>query len=298
VALYKEGAFEAALVEFVRANELSPNPRTLYNIAQVQLALLRFAHAKRAFERFLAESKDLTPTKRAEVQAELARLGDRVGYLEISVDTPGAEIRIDREVIGHAPLTEPVAVAIGERRVVALVPGRAPVERVVPVAAGDHVRIELSAPAAERRDARQIEEAPPASVAPTPGSAEKTGRRHRRVLWASAGVTAGLGAAALATGALTLTTSRALDTELDSFPGDAERMDRLRRRGDTLSQTTDVLLALTVVGAGVTGVLWLTAPTPPTRDRRNTTGLPHSAHPAPSRALLMGPGGIRFRQVF
>src|SRR6187549_4072881 len=50
LALYGDGEFLLALVEFERAYQLSNNYKVLYNIGQVRIQLGRYAKAKEALE--------------------------------------------------------------------------------------------------------------------------------------------------------------------------------------------------------------------------------------------------------
>src|SRR6188768_803127 len=53
LALYGDGEFLLALVEFERAYQLSNNYKVLYNIGQVRIQLGRYAKAKEALEEYL-----------------------------------------------------------------------------------------------------------------------------------------------------------------------------------------------------------------------------------------------------
>ena len=55
VSLYKDADYEGALVEFRRAQDVSPNFRVLYNIGQCLYQLQRYAEALHAFEDYLTQ---------------------------------------------------------------------------------------------------------------------------------------------------------------------------------------------------------------------------------------------------
>jgi hypothetical protein len=132
--LYDEGNYRGALVEFQRAYELSPNYKLLYNMGQVYLELQDYAKAGRNLNRYLTEGGNEVPAaRRDEVTKQLERLKNRVG--QISVDTsPGAEILVDDESQGFAPLPEALTVSIGRHKVTVIIPGSSPQSRVVDVA--------------------------------------------------------------------------------------------------------------------------------------------------------------------
>lgn len=131
---YDEGNFRAALIEFERAYQLLPNYKILYNIGQVRLQLLEYARAQEAFSRYLKEGgSDVNASRREEVNRELDRLKTRVGRIAVST-TDGAEVLLDDESIGTAPLPGPVVANTGRHKVTVVVPGKAAESRVVEVA--------------------------------------------------------------------------------------------------------------------------------------------------------------------
>src|SRR5215218_10346672 len=62
--LFKEGDYQAALIEFRRANELAPNYNVLYNIGQVYFQLTDYPNALNSLERYLKEGGDQVSAKR------------------------------------------------------------------------------------------------------------------------------------------------------------------------------------------------------------------------------------------
>ena len=132
--LYDEGNYRGALVEFERAHQALPNYKMLYNIGQVHLQLLDYAHAQEAFTRYLKEGgSDLGSSRRDEVNRELERLKSRVGRIAV-VTADGAEVLIDDELVGVAPLPGSLAANTGRHKVTVNPPVRAPVSRVIDVA--------------------------------------------------------------------------------------------------------------------------------------------------------------------
>ena len=131
---YDEGNYRAALIEFERAHQLLPNYKILYNMAQVRVQLLDYARAQETFARYLKEGgSDVNSARREEVKSELEKLRSRVGRIAITT-AEGAEVLLDDESMGTAPLQGPVAANAGRHTVTVVVPGRAPQSRVVDVA--------------------------------------------------------------------------------------------------------------------------------------------------------------------
>ena len=75
VAAFEAGRTEEALGRFERAYALRPSYKILFNIAQAQAELGRLSNAIRTFEKYLQDgSDDITPGRRAKVEAEIKRL--------------------------------------------------------------------------------------------------------------------------------------------------------------------------------------------------------------------------------
>jgi hypothetical protein len=158
VELFKEADFRAALIEFKRANELSPNFRVLYNIAQCQLELQDYAGALGSYARYL-ESNEVPRDRRAAVEATVKKLQTRVATVEIRTNVAGAEVHVDEEAVGSTPLAAPVLVSAGRRRILIEKAGRAPMSKIVDLAGGDRTTVVLHLP-------EPAPAAPPAAPAP------------------------------------------------------------------------------------------------------------------------------------
>ncbi len=158
VTLYKEGKFTEALAEFERAYEIAPHPLVLYNIAGCHRELSRYGEAVRYYRRFLDEGKDVVSKTRLDnAQAELTDILARVARVTVQVTVDGAELSLDGEVLGTTPLEMPLVLPPGEHRLTARVPGHRDAVRVVKVASGDELEVELSpapAPAEPSEPAR------------------------------------------------------------------------------------------------------------------------------------------------
>jgi hypothetical protein len=257
VTLYKDGDYEGALVEFRRAQDLSPNYRVLYNVGQSLYQLQRYADALTAFERYLAEGgTKLTPARRTAVEADVQALRARVGEVEIGVNEDGAEVRVDDQVMGTSPLAASVRVSVGHRRIVVSKAGKASIERFVDVAVGDHAKVDFAfptsvaevtppaeAPAAVKEEITAPQ--PPTSPAAEPAS---SAQELTWLPWTATGV---LAAGTALTGVLTLTSKQSLSNDLATYPGDPNAISQDRSRAKTFSVASDVFLAATAVSLGV-----------------------------------------------
>ncbi|AKF07641.1 PEGA domain-containing protein [Sandaracinus amylolyticus] len=157
VELYDEGRYDAALAEFQRAYDLAPAVAVLFNIAQVHAALGHAVESVDAFERYLREGgATISPERRADAEAELARQRARISTLVIEANVLGAIVAIDDVDVGTTPLGERVRVSAGERVIAVRAPGHETVTRRVRIAGGAHetVRIELIESASPRASLR------------------------------------------------------------------------------------------------------------------------------------------------
>ena len=153
VAAFEQRRFGKAAREFQEAYQLSPHYSVLYNMGQVNVALGRPVEAVEAFERYLAQGGSTIPAARkAAVQAELETQRALLGTVAVQVEPAGAEIRMDGQAVGQAPLDRPVKVAAGQHTLMAFLDGYGVQNRELSVQPGEHVqiRIELaSVPLAE-----------------------------------------------------------------------------------------------------------------------------------------------------
>lgn len=116
--LYQDGDYAGARLKFERAYELGKDPRLLWNMAAAAKNLRQYASVLRLLDRYLAEGGDkLTPTDRSDAQSVIDTVRSFVTKLTIAVNEPGAEIRVDDQTVGTSPLSEPVLVDMGTRKI-------------------------------------------------------------------------------------------------------------------------------------------------------------------------------------
>jgi hypothetical protein len=114
-----EQRYVEALALFQKAYDLSPSYVILFNIGKMAALTGKPARAIRAYECHVVEGgADVTPERRAEVAAEVARLMLEVGQVRIEVDEAGAEVEVDGVVVGKSPLDVAVPLDPGRHRIV------------------------------------------------------------------------------------------------------------------------------------------------------------------------------------
>lgn len=214
VALYNEADYRAALVEFKRAYDIAPAPAVLYNIGQTHYQLQNYAAAYLTLTRYLAEAGGGAEHKE-EVTKTLQTLQSRIGKIDITTNIPGADIRIDDEPVGRTPLTSPVLVSVGRRKVEITMSGRESQSRIIDVAAGDTVRQEIV-----------LVEPRTDNGKPLPAAPVKESSKLVPALWVTTGV---LAVGAITTGVIAYRASNRLDDLRGQFPVDR---DQLRDQSD------------------------------------------------------------------
>ncbi|HEU4410033.1 MAG TPA: PEGA domain-containing protein [Polyangiaceae bacterium] len=282
VRLYEEGDFQAALVEFRRAYELSPAFQVLYNIGHVYRQLQNYAEALRWLERYLQEGGRNVPAARAEeVQREVDELRRRVALIDVTAEVAGALVFIDDELVGETPLRKPVQVSAGRRKLRVQKAGYNVFEQSFEVAGAETrtVKVHLfemgsAAPSAA-----------PSAVAPEPW------HRWTTLSWVGLGSALAMGAGAAVTGSLAYRDASEVRDSSKDGPVDGEVRDQNARAKD-LALASDVLLGAAVLTAGLTLTLTLVR-SPPSSSSEARTAAPPAAW-----ALGLGPGGVGLRHRF
>jgi hypothetical protein len=245
--LHSEGASEGALVEFERAYQLVPSYKLLYNIALIRLELNDYAQALKGFQEYLAEGgNEVSSVRRSEVERHLASLKAKVGRVELITSARGADVLVDDLVVGKTPLTEPLVLNPGRRRIT-ISRGGLSSTSVVAVAGQDSLKVELSLDAPLPTPQPTL----PARVATAPSHAPASpSRAPMYVAWS---VTAGLAAATTVVGILALGAMSDLEAERRTVPTTRAELDAAEQKMMNLSVATDILLGASVI-AGATAV--------------------------------------------
>lgn len=241
VALYREGDFRGALIEFRRAYEIGRNYRALYNIGQASFEVQDYAGALRSFQKYLADGgAEIDAERRAQVEGDIRKLGARVARITIKTNAPGADVLVDDVLVGQAPLAEPVLVSAGRRKITVQAPGVPPTTRVLDFAGGDATVVAVDVAAAKPAEG--------GATAAAPGPS-RTG------LWVSLGVTGALTAGAVTTGVLALNAHADGEKKLATRGVAAADVEAAYSKTRALATTTDILTAAAGAMAVVTIVL-------------------------------------------
>lgn len=238
VSLYNEADYRAALAEFKKAHEIAPNAAVLYNIGQAQFQLRNYAAALANFERYKAEAGP-SGSHYQEVVTAIDTLKTRVGHVRIVTNEPGAEILIDDELVGKAPLDKTL-VSVGLRKITVIKKGAPPQTRNVEVAVGDNQEVNFIFELATGNTGAGASPAP----APTP---EKKTNVVPIIAWTATGVFA---AGAVVTGIVALNAQSSLKDEEGKLGTTRGRLDDLHGRMKTFAVTTDILGGVAILAGG------------------------------------------------
>jgi hypothetical protein len=113
---FDKGQYENARAAFLQAYALKKHPAVLENLAQSCLKSGHHLEAAKYFQQYLRESSSLTSAQRGDAEKGLAEARTKLGRFEVSA-AGGAEIFVDGEHVGTAPLTEAVDVEPGTHTV-------------------------------------------------------------------------------------------------------------------------------------------------------------------------------------
>jgi hypothetical protein len=249
--LYKDGDFDAALVQFERAYAIKPNYKVLYNIAQTYFQLREYVEARDDMASYLKEGGSaIDPERQAAASKDLADLEQRVARVTVTVNVAGATVLVDGKKVGVTPLSEPISVSEGQRTISVEAPNRGARARLVRVAGGEQQALTLD-----------FEEAPPTVIvkqvsAPPPGKRSGLGAGF----WSTAIGAVVLGGGAGATGYFALHEQNDNKDQQKQFGVSPSTLQDSNNRAKNLALTSDILSGAAIVCAGVAVVILITRP--------------------------------------
>jgi PEGA domain/Tetratricopeptide repeat len=249
--LYKDGDFDAALVQFERAYAIKPNYKVLYNIAQTYFQLREYVEARDNMASYLKEGGTaIDPERQAAASKDLADLEKRVARVTVTVNVAGATVLVDGKKVGVTPLSEPISVSEGQRTISVEAPNRGARERLVRVAGGEQQALSLD-----------FEEAPPTVIVkqvsgPPPVKRSGLGAGF----WSTAIGAVVLGGGAGATGYFALHAQNDNKDQQKQFGVSPSTLQDSNNRAKNLALTSDILSGAAIVCAGVAVVILITRP--------------------------------------
>lgn len=159
-SMFQMGNYDGALTEFQASFRLRPAPVVLFNIAQVLKLLFRYDEAIEAYERYLELDRNATADRREAVHDTIRELRRAIAPVTIVVEPADAEVRVDDRPVGRSPLTRPLSLAPGTRRITASRDGYAAETREIEVLSGRALEVRLVLEPESRGTAELVVEAP------------------------------------------------------------------------------------------------------------------------------------------
>ena len=104
VGYFDKKDFAKARVAFLQAYALKKHPAVLLNLAQSELRSGHEADAAKHFAQYLREHQDATEAERQGADTGLTAAKALVGEVALDVDATGAEVYVDGDLEGQAPL--------------------------------------------------------------------------------------------------------------------------------------------------------------------------------------------------
>jgi hypothetical protein len=264
--LYNDKNYEAARVEFARAYQLAPSNKILYNIGVCDAQLNDYVAAIQSLEKYLKQGGLEVPSdRREEVDRLLRELRPRIAMLTVKSNVDGALVVVDDvslcEQRGGActlPLTAPIPVNPGRRKVTVSKTGWVTQTRSLVVAGSEQPQIEIDL---------------------QPTIVQKNVNVAPYVAW---GVTGLFAIGAGVTGYLALKSSSDLQDKLNTRGESSSDLSSNRTTMRTFGVTADILTGCAIVSGGV--ALYLT--------------LKPSRKEGSSIQAGLGPGNLQLRGSF
>lgn len=251
--LYKDGDFDAALVQFERAYAVKPNFKVLYNIAQCYFELHQYVEARDTLSRYLKDGAGAIEAERqTAVQGDLAELQRRIAHLTLQVNVAGATVFVDGKKAGTTPLGAAIDVNEGQRTISVETSDRGSKQRIVRLAGGEQQTVSLDF-APEGAAPGSAAASPQPENAPPPAS-----RGLGAGFWVTGGLALALGAGTGVTGYLAFKAQDDRDRDLRRFGVSARQLDDSRDRAKAFALTTDILAGGAIVCASIATVLLVT----------------------------------------
>jgi hypothetical protein len=116
--LYGDKDFGNAIVKFMKAHELSKDPRLLWNIAVCEKNLRHYSKMLADIQRYRTEAAALLSDDEKAQSVEIIKTVEAfVSRMKLTASEDGAEVFIDDEKVGETPLPGPVIVDVGARKI-------------------------------------------------------------------------------------------------------------------------------------------------------------------------------------
>jgi hypothetical protein len=142
--LFKDGDYQAALIEFRRSNELAPNYNVYFDIAQVYTQIQDYPNAILALNAYLTEgNSSISKWRRVSAQKQIDQLLSKVATVEITSAVTAAEVTVDDASVGLTPLGRNIMMSAGKHKLSVSKAGYVASSKNIEVAGGDKMSVQL-----------------------------------------------------------------------------------------------------------------------------------------------------------
>lgn len=143
VKYYDQKRYEEARAAFLQAYALKKHPAVLLNLAQSEVRSGHDADAAKHFAQFLRDNTEATAAEKKDADGGLAMAKARIEEVKLAVDQAGAEVFVDGQSEGFAPLPGPVYLMPGSHTLEARKGGKT-TSQTVSATAGSSATVNLS----------------------------------------------------------------------------------------------------------------------------------------------------------
>jgi len=250
--------YERALAAYTKAFDLVGNPKIYFPIASAEEKLERWLPAATHYRQFLAGAGEVDAKLRAEAEKRLEGVKLNIGVLALTITPEGAQVAIDGNPVGTAPLAEPLFLAPGEYALSVTADGYKPLEQKLTIEAGSESERSLELESAAVIIDTPVKPPPPPEPPPPPPPPSKL------ALYATGGLTLAFVAGATTTGIMAKSRNNVWKDESAS----AGRRENARTSGKSLALLTDGLIVGTVVAGGLAAYYYMKIYKPKQREYR------------------------------
>ncbi|MSP26409.1 MAG: hypothetical protein EXR75_14905 [Myxococcales bacterium] len=124
ITAYDAGNFDDARISFLQAYALKRHPAVLLNLGQSELKSGNVEEGGNHLNQFLRENDGATAEQRKAAQDGISEARKKAAFVIFIVDTDGATVGIDGQIVGTSPLGDPVFVRAGEHEASAAFNGK------------------------------------------------------------------------------------------------------------------------------------------------------------------------------
>jgi len=141
---FNKGNYPSALSLFLASNKLASKSVVIFNIAMCHRALFQYKRSIAAFGRYLKrKGRRIKPGRLRRVRRFNREMNRKLGRLVLAISPPGAQVKVDGEVVGVSPLARSVTIDPGKRLLEVSVTGYRTYTRTLEVLDGQRIKLSI-----------------------------------------------------------------------------------------------------------------------------------------------------------